>query len=1218
MWPRTNIRARRHRRSATSSISNASRYSCEALERRLLLSTITWTNIGSTSNDTDGFTRVFGNLDNQARGVINADIAYWQRTISNFNYADGTNTYNISISMNANPITSMGNGVGANASANAFIGNKPSGGSCGIGWRNIAASGNSSNGWFLDPTPMDNSEFQGTLNNAFSQSFTTNQGGDLFTGVLHELGHAFGLYAGGQLNNLATDTKVVDTLNAPAASPPATYWRFDGPSVQTLWTGWDSGGAGGAPSSRNGPQHSAPSGAQVTVGGTTYYGAVDLMNAYFTSRSIISDNDALMLRDAYGYSITPPDSFGTFYDTLDANGTLRITGPPGLSNDAINISSVGETLFVSIKIGSPVNGADPVGYFTSDFSQLQVKLIQITTQGGNDTIGIQQTGTTPIQISGGSGNNTLSVIGSYGNTVITGSSIIGGGQNITQISGIQNLTIEGTTGNDTFTVNGVPASNRFSIDGKGGDDTLNVGSGSIASITRNFTFTGGDGNDTININNQSNPDAYAYVLSDNILICTDRSTGVGVTINYNTVESYVVNGGDGNNLFELISTPGPSTVRGGAGNDTFQIGNAFGPASTIGLPVIDGGGGTNTVFVDDEALGGNVSYLIGIDGAGNSANVLSRPGFSFNYSSIQVISLTAGPGDNIVTIGGELSLPSVLNVNTGPGNDTVNFGNGYHVGNFAGAVVHLDAGSGTNTLNMDGHLSNPGFNENYNITSNSVNEFWAFGPLGSFTYANFATLRIEASAGNNVFNIISSAAGTPIGINGNGGNDTFNVTATDGAGRASILGQLFLTGGNGNNALVVNSSADPNGIGYTIDAGRITPLGSADIYYSVKSLTVNTGPGPDLFNIAGTNITTILNTGGGADVINVTPQGQNLDTIQALLTVNGNSASSLTVNDQNNPNFVFTQDILTSTATTALTRIGQKVDAFGLPIIHVATIDCSGIGLLTLNTGFLANVVNVEGTATPVTVNPGPGTAVINVDKTSPAAPVTIGPGVANEPVTVNSNGTGTAAAVFAATQRIGALTIGAGGTATVLPGGGKVLTVPSLSISGTGRLDLTDESMIVDYTGSSPAAAVKSLLTSGYAGGTWNGRGIVTSSADATHGLGFADSADGIVQGLAAHSVLVKWVNYGDATLDGKVDFKDLVILARHYGNNSSAANWDTGDFNYDGKVDFGDLVMLARSYGHALASPVAGAAAGVHRASADSNAVPTARFRRMRGLPH
>ena len=52
-----------------------------------------------------------------------------------------------------------------------------------------------------------------------------------------------------------------------------------------------------------------------------------------------------------------------------------------------------------------------------------------------------------------------------------------------------------------------------------------------------------------------------------------------------------------------------------------------------------------------------------------------------------------------------------------------------------------------------------------------------------------------------------------------------------------------------------------------------------------------------------------------------------------------------------------------------------------------------------------------------------------------------------------------------------------------------------------------------------------------------------------------------------------------GDANFDGKVDFTDLVTLARNYGLKN--ANWLQGNFDGDGTVDFGDLVALARNYG-------------------------------------
>lgn len=56
-----------------------------------------------------------------------------------------------------------------------------------------------------------------------------------------------------------------------------------------------------------------------------------------------------------------------------------------------------------------------------------------------------------------------------------------------------------------------------------------------------------------------------------------------------------------------------------------------------------------------------------------------------------------------------------------------------------------------------------------------------------------------------------------------------------------------------------------------------------------------------------------------------------------------------------------------------------------------------------------------------------------------------------------------------------------------------------------------------------------------------------------------------------------------GDATLDGQVNFEDLVRLAQHYNAPADDTNfgpWSLGDFNGDGLVGFADLVMLAQNY--------------------------------------
>ena len=99
-----------------------------------------------------------------------------------------------------------------------------------------------------------------------------------------------------------------------------------------------------------------------------------------------------------------------------------------------------------------------------------------------------------------------------------------------------------------------------------------------------------------------------------------------------------------------------------------------------------------------------------------------------------------------------------------------------------------------------------------------------------------------------------------------------------------------------------------------------------------------------------------------------------------------------------------------------------------------------------------------------------------------------------------------------------------------------------------------------------------------------------VLAPAVAGGSLGYADGADGIVANLSAGQFLIKPAIPGDANLDGKVGFPDLVLLARHYG--ATNAGWDVGDFNYDARVGFDDLIALARDYGKT--GPAAAALAG------------------------
>ena len=59
----------------------------------------------------------------------------------------------------------------------------------------------------------------------------------------------------------------------------------------------------------------------------------------------VDANNPTPLKDAYGYTIQLPSVFGTYYDTLDSDGTLRIN-TPGNGNDIIAIDQSGSNVIV--------------------------------------------------------------------------------------------------------------------------------------------------------------------------------------------------------------------------------------------------------------------------------------------------------------------------------------------------------------------------------------------------------------------------------------------------------------------------------------------------------------------------------------------------------------------------------------------------------------------------------------------------------------------------------------------------------------------------------------------------------------------------------------------------------------------------------------------------------------------------------------------------------
>jgi hypothetical protein len=231
----------------------------------------------------------------------------------------------------------------------------------------------------------------------------------------------------------------------------------------------------------------------------------------------------------------------------------------------------------------------------------------------------------------------------------------------------------------------------------------------------------------------------------------------------------------------------------------------------------------------------------------------------------------------------------------------------------------------------------------------------------------------------------------------------------------------------------------------------------------------------------------------------------------------------------------------------------------------------------------------------PATIDGGTDHDQIHVIETGAGAAATIVPSAGADDVFVNTGGVGTADVIFNATQSLGILQIEGGGSGTITANGATVLTVERLDLAGggAGRLDLANNTLIVDYTGATPVGAIVGFLTSGYAGGAWNGAGINSSVAAGmgNTGVGVAEATDLFTVFPAPFagttvdntSVLVRYTLYGDADLNRSVNLDDFNRLASNFG--ASPRRWSQGDFTFDTLVNLDDFNRLASNFGLSVA---------------------------------
>ncbi|MCO6455897.1 MAG: hypothetical protein J5I93_11420 [Pirellulaceae bacterium] len=452
----------------------------ESLEQRLVLSSIVWTTRGGpVVGDTDNFTATFGANDQLARSIVDRAIDDWERVIQNFNYQAfggggepiADNTYTLDI--NAADLGGGSRGVTNNVNSDAQ--GKPYDADITMDDDGGGA------GWFLDPTPWDDQEFTTLLSSFTANGPNALGGNDFYRTIVHEIGHAMGIASSTALaiHNFLT------AYGTDAVDGASTLSLFQGASITASLT--DDGGL----HIYEGP----------AVGGNPTH-PNDLMNAGRTvgfpppTRQLITDTNALILADAYGYTINLPSQLNTFHANLNATtGVLTVNGAPDTFDDQIVIDNNGSLRVI-------VNGTEET------FLGQNITQIDILSGAGDDFIFVSADVGIPVSVDAGTGDDEFHSGG--GPTTIVQDSDDGNDlYNLSNLLQPITLTYFGDQGSDQFigsefndvlnvdTSSGLLAGT-VSFDGRGGFDRINVlGDGSFTNEAVNIGATAGSGRHTL-------------------------------------------------------------------------------------------------------------------------------------------------------------------------------------------------------------------------------------------------------------------------------------------------------------------------------------------------------------------------------------------------------------------------------------------------------------------------------------------------------------------------------------------------------------------------------------------------------------------------------------------------------------------------------------------------------------------------------------------------
>ncbi|HYO11317.1 MAG TPA: autotransporter-associated beta strand repeat-containing protein [Tepidisphaeraceae bacterium] len=923
-------------------------------------------------------------------------------------------------------------------------------------------------------------------------------------------------------------------------------------------------------------------------------------------------------------------------------GNLTINGGTVLANNTLNASSV------TVNSGGTIAGTGTIANGATLASGGRVS-------PGNGGVGTLTVGSLSLgagsqldyDIAGTSSLDQTVVTASGGLTINGGSLNINGGATPFTANGIYNLigytgTIGGT-GVSALNVGSTSANlgtNTYTFGTAGGFVTLVVGSAGAGPTYWNADAPGNWSTGPWTAPTPNSAGAFAAfggggaIITDNRTITVDGAYTVGTLSFNNPTFSYTLAPGTGAGI-TLDGATSAAFVTNSAGNHAVQVpltmtsnGATFAvtnPADTLTVSgAVDGGGAVLTkVGAGTLLLSGNNTYTGGtkLNGGAiaiNSATSLGDAGgaLTFGGGTLKLLGdvtssrsyLVSGTQDaSINTNGSNLTYAGVI--------APVSGGSGGLVKSGAGTLILQTANTYVGTTTLAGGTLSISANDQLGDVATGAGLIFNGGTLAPTT-----TLALD-NAGANIRPVTLSAGGGTIDVP-----DTTTTTVrgfVDGVGALTKTsnGTLTLSGGNAYSG------------GTVLQAGRViannnTALGSGGVTMSDGTTLHLQGVGSGSISV-GNPITTVAGATATITANNAasgyfgTITGAATDTISISGAGGAQVSFSLGANTQQFGNFLGTVRVesgasLRFSSTSSVNNGGGGTSFNVIGDLQTRNAGTINLGELT-GTGSLIGSTGGTGIATFSVGAKGTSSTFDGVISDSNASIGRVAAltktGAGTLTLTGNHTYTGATAANGGKLLFNQSLTtsssLNASGTGTIAlaSGGGKVFKIAAVTATGTGKIDLADNRLIVTNVDAAAAATtvgnLTTLLRNGYANGGWTGgAGIITTATDAapaTHltALGVAVAGDVGLTGqswagqvLADTDAVVMYTYGGDANLDGKLNGDDYFRIDSNV-NAPGASGWSNGDFNYDGKLNGDDYFIIDSNIGRqgtAIAFPAGG----------------------------